>query len=301
VLAAGLLSGAAVAAQVAQGAPPPAAVPQAARAAAPIDLTGTWAQVVTEDWQWRYITPAKGDYTSVPLTAEANKIAQAWDPDADVKAGNQCKAFGAAAIMRLPTRMQIAWVDDNTLKFDWDLGTQTRTAYFDQTKPAGARSWQGHAVAEWIDTGGGGRGRGGAGGGGGGAAAPPGRGAGAPAPAAEGRGGAGRGGRGAAGPRPGGLKMVTTNLRAQYLRMNGVPIGESAKVTEYLDLILTPNGDQWLVVRTTVEDPQYLSQPYIVSQQFKKETNAAKWNPTPCELLPRAKGTATQVPRGAGG
>ena len=125
-----------------------------ARAAAPIDIVGTWAQVTTEDWQWRYITPAKGDYTAVPLTAEANKIAQGWDPDADVKAGNQCKPFGAASVMRLPTRMQIAWVDDNTLKFDWDLGTQTRTVYFDKTKQPGARSLQGHAIAEWIDIGG---------------------------------------------------------------------------------------------------------------------------------------------------
>ena len=110
---------------------------QAARAAAPIDIAGTWAQVTTEDWQWRYITPAKGDYTAVPLTAEANKIAQGWDPDADVKAGNQCKPFGAASIMRLPTRMQIAWVDDNTLKFDWDLGTQTRDGVLRQDEAAG--------------------------------------------------------------------------------------------------------------------------------------------------------------------
>ncbi len=163
LLVAGLLSAGAVAAQVAQGPPPPAAVQQAARAAAPIDITGTWAQVTTEDWQWRYITPAKGDYTAVPLTAEANKIAQGWDPDADVKAGNQCKPFGAASVMRLPTRMQIAWVDDNTLKFDWDLGTQTRTVYFDKTKQPGPRSLQGHGIAEWIDAAGGG-GRGGRGG-----------------------------------------------------------------------------------------------------------------------------------------
>lgn len=79
--------------------------------------------------------------------------------------------------------------------------------------------------------------------------------------------------------------------------MNGVPISENAVITDVIDLIPGVAGDQWLVVRTTVEDPQFLSQPYIVSQQFKKEANNAKWNPTPCELLPRAKGTATQVPR----
>lgn len=279
LLAASLAGGAPLAAQVPQGAPPPAAGELSARAAAPIDITGTWAQVVTEDWQWRYITPAVGDYTSVPLTAEANTIADAWDPEADVKAGQQCKPFGAAAIMRLPTRMQIAWVDDDTLTLDWDLGTQSRTVYFDRTRAPGTPSLQGHAVAEWIDAGGGG-GRGGRGG--------------------AGRGGGARGG-GAPAARPGGLKMVTTNLTPQYLRMNGVPISERATVTEYLDIVPGPNGDLWLIVRTTVEDPRYLSQPYIVSQQFKKEADAAKWSPTPCELLPRAKETATQVPRGRGG
>jgi hypothetical protein len=46
-----------MAAQQAQGAPPPAAVPQPARVAAPIDMTGTWASVINEDWQWRFVTP----------------------------------------------------------------------------------------------------------------------------------------------------------------------------------------------------------------------------------------------------
>jgi hypothetical protein len=83
--------------------------------------------------------------------------------------------------------------------------------------------------------------------------------------------------------------------------MNGVPVSESATVTDLIDLVPgVVAGEQWLIVRTTVEDSRYLSGPYITSQQFKKEANAAKWAPTPCELLPRARGTATQVP-GRGG
>ena len=94
---------------------------------------------------------------------------------------------------------------------------------------------------------------------------------------------------------------MTTNLAPQYVRMNGVPISESATVTDLIDLVPSVvAGEQWLIVRTTVEDPRYLSGPYITSQQFKKEANASKWSPTPCELLPRAKGSATQVP-GRGG
>jgi hypothetical protein len=70
-----------------RGAPP--APP--GRPGAPVDLTGTWVSVVTEDWQWRMRTPAKGDTTSVPLNAEGRKVAvegrplrgvRRWRPDA---------------------------------------------------------------------------------------------------------------------------------------------------------------------------------------------------------------------------
>jgi hypothetical protein len=304
-----------LAAQQAQGPPPPPTAQQSARQAAPIDFTGTWASVVTEDWQWRFVTPIVGDYTGVPLNQVGDKTARAWNADADVKAGEQCKGFGAAAINRLPTRMQVSWVDDNTLKLDWDLGTQSRLVYFDKTKtPSGAASYQGHAIGEWIDVpaAGGGRGGGGgrgaapaaaaeapAAGGRAGGAAAAGRAGGAPA-AATGR--TGGGGRGAAAPvaRAGGLKIVTTNLKGQYLRQNGVPVSEKAVITEFLDVVPSPDGAQWLVVKTQVDDPTYLSGWYQVSSQFKKEANNSKWNPTPCELLPRLKGTATQVPRQGG-
>lgn len=36
-----------------------------ARAAAPIDLTGYWVSIVTQDWRWRMVTPAKGDYQHI--------------------------------------------------------------------------------------------------------------------------------------------------------------------------------------------------------------------------------------------
>src|SRR5919108_5538953 len=38
---------------------------QPARAAAPIDLTGYWVSVVSEDWRHRMATPRKGDYESL--------------------------------------------------------------------------------------------------------------------------------------------------------------------------------------------------------------------------------------------
>ena len=56
------------------------AAPQTAQAAAPIDLTGWWVSIVTEDWRWRMVTPAKLDYASVPISNEGRRVADTWDP-----------------------------------------------------------------------------------------------------------------------------------------------------------------------------------------------------------------------------
>ncbi len=121
-----------------------------AKASAPIDITGYWVAFVTEDWRFRMITPRKGDYQPVPMTPEARKVADAWDPAADVAAGNQCKAYGAGAIMRLASRFHITWQDDNTLRVDSDYGMQTRLLHFSNAPASpGARTWQGYSKAEW--------------------------------------------------------------------------------------------------------------------------------------------------------
>ncbi len=82
----------------------PAAV-RTSRAAAPIDLTGNWVSVVTEEWLWRMTTPRKGDYTSIPLSDEGRRVADLWDPATD----GSCKAYGAGGLMRIPTRLRISW------------------------------------------------------------------------------------------------------------------------------------------------------------------------------------------------
>ena len=61
---------------VAQGRPP--AAPPTARAAAAIDLTGTWVSVIGEDWWLRMVTPRKGDYTHLMLTPAARKVQPPW-------------------------------------------------------------------------------------------------------------------------------------------------------------------------------------------------------------------------------
>ena len=233
----------AVHAQGRAGGPPPTP-----RASAPIDLTGYWVAVVNEDWRYRMVTPPKGEYGGVQITKEALQIVNNWDPAADEKAGEQCKSYGAGAVMRLPARFHITWQDDTTLKVDVDAGTQTRLFRFapaaggsrDPSLREGERTWQGDSTAQWE------------------------------------RGG-GRGGP----PAGGSLTVVTRNMRAGYLRKNGVPYSENATVTEYFDISPSPGG-QMLVVTTVVDDPRYLLQPYIVSSHFKKEADGSKWDPTPC-------------------
>jgi hypothetical protein len=128
----------------------PAGAASTAKASAPMDMTGYWVAFVTEDWRFRMVTPRKGDYQAVPMTDQARKIADAWDPATDEASGNQCKAYGAAAIMRVPARFHITWQDDNTLRVDSDSGMQTRLFHFNSPPLSpGERTWQGYSTGQW--------------------------------------------------------------------------------------------------------------------------------------------------------
>src|SRR5262245_39608027 len=123
--------------------------PPSAKATAPIDLTGYWVSVVTEDWRWRMITPPRGSFPSIPLNAEGRRVANAWDPAKDEAEGNECKAYGAGNIMRIPTRLHITWENDSAIRLDTDAGMQTRLFQFDAKPPSGPPSWQGQSAATW--------------------------------------------------------------------------------------------------------------------------------------------------------
>jgi hypothetical protein len=227
--------------------PPAPQGPLTPRGAAPHDLTGYWVSVVTEDWRWRMVTPPKGDYISIPLSDEGRRVAFQWDPKTD----GSCKAYGAAGLMHIPTRLNISWQGDDVLKVESDAGQQTRLLRFAPKAASaapGARSLQGFSVAEWEPLGVAGVGRGG-------------------------------------GPPPRALKVATTNLLEGWLRRNGVPYSEQTTLVEHWDRVAFPNGDVWLTVSQYVSDPKYLTGDYTTSMHFKREPDGSKWRPSPCRDL----------------
>jgi len=83
----------------------------------------------------------------------------------------------------------------------------------------------------------------------------------------------------------GDLKVVTTNMKAGYLRKNGVPYSEKAIVTEYFNRTDETYGNTYMVVTTIVEDPDNLTVPFITSSHFKKLPDTANgWDPSPCSV-----------------
>lgn len=226
----------------AKGGAPKGKGKQTARAAAPIDLAGTWVSVVTEDWMFRMVTPPKGEMLGVPVTPAARAAANAWNPAVDEAAGNVCKAYGAAGVMRQPGRIRISWSDDLNLKVETEAGTQIRTFHFtDSALTQAEPTLQGLSFATWetavtTDT----------------------------------------------EPKAGNMKVVTTRLQPGYVRKNGVPYSANTVLTEYYDVHTADNNDTWLVITTQVHDPTNFTTDFITSTHFKKLGADAPWKPEPC-------------------
>ena len=217
--------------------------PRPAREAAPIDLTGYWVSVVSEDWRVRMVMAQKGDWQFMPLNAEGNRVALANNPAAE----DPCKAYGAAGIMRVPTRLHITWDNDSTLHLDTDAGKQTRIFRFGQAQPpAGPPTPQGYSVAQWESR----------------------------TPNSEVGGKQSRGGE---------LKVVTTHMTPGYYFKHGVPYSGNAVLTEYFARISEGPID-YLLVSTVVEDPQYLTQPFAKTLVFRHEPDGTKWSPSACSV-----------------
>lgn len=245
-----------------------AAAPPSARDQAPWDPSGYWVSLITQNWRWRMVVVGPGDYIGIPINAAAKKIADTFDRAAAEAAGKQCEAHGGGIVMDLPERIHISWPDANDLRVDTDTAMQTRLLHFVSARMAGRAgaqaaspsqpaeiqpSLQGYSVARWVLPGGGQR-------------------------------------FGASGGAPhshyGSIQVTTDHMLPGLLRTNGIPYSADAKKTEWWDLRQESAGEQWLVISTTLVDPQYLTRPYVYDPIFQKEADGAKWDPTPCSLTP---------------
>ena len=277
----------ALAAQAQPQTQPPGS-PDTAEKAALMDLTGYWVSVVNQDWRFRMMTPPKGDYAQVPLNAAARKIADEFNPALYGGANYQtsqiidCRAYGAAALMHMPTRLHITWASPDLLKIETDWGQQTRLFHFtpgglygnmeqalrtgEVGTSHGPASMQGYSVAAWeqpyrynasaFQRG--------------------------PVP---GRGG-GLGQSQINVAQPGGnLAVVTTDLAPGWLRRNGVPYSSHTRLIEHYQTFEDPTGKQWFDVTTEVIDPEYLNTPFITTADFQKEPDGSKWAPHACKQV----------------
>jgi len=82
------------------------------------------------------------------------------------------------------------------------------------------------------------------------------------------------------------LPALTTGLLllltvSAYAAAPGIT-GPSFDLTARPSFITQPDGSPLLVVTIVTTDPMYLRQPFVITSQFKKEPNDAKWNPTAC-------------------
>ena len=174
----------------------------------------------------------------------ARKVADAWDPATD----GSCQAYGAAGLMRIPTRLHITWENETTLKIETDAGQQTRRLC--STRRAGgvrrSASLQGFSLAEWERRRGGGRGA-------------------AQAPARR--------------QSEGHDHEHERRVAAQERRA----VQRERRVTEYFDRFAAPNGDEWLVVTTDRHRPEVSESGLRDQHAFQEGADGAKWAPSPCK------------------
>ena len=216
-----------------------------ARASAPVDLTGTWVSVVTEDWRWRMRTPPKGDYASLPLTDAAIKVADSWDPARDAAAGEQCRPTVAPRSCACPAASVSAGTTTPRSKIETEAGTQTRCVRVwlgvQPRRAELARRLSGQLAGSrrrWTSR-----------------------------------------------RRSSARRLAARRDDEPASRVpaeNGVPYSANARLTEYINRVNEPNGDSWLIVTTMVEDPQNLNARFVTSSHFKKIPDGSAWKPTPC-------------------
>jgi hypothetical protein len=136
-----------------------AAVFTAAPAFAQVDLSGEWAQKMHEDFPERQAGPEIGDYTGLPINAEARARADAWDAEKWTQPEHECEPHPSDYAPRGPGSMRI-WSDMNPLTMQFTAWhtelawmQPQRTIYMDgrpHPPEDAAHTWQGFSTGEWI-------------------------------------------------------------------------------------------------------------------------------------------------------
>ena len=126
--------------------------PPTARAAAPIDLTGTGCRSSPKTGAGACCTPPKGDYASVPLNDAARRVADAWDPGEGRRGGRAVRGVRRGRHHARAGRVRITWHDDTTLKIETEAGTQTRLLNFVAASAARRAVLAGHIDRQLADS-----------------------------------------------------------------------------------------------------------------------------------------------------
>jgi hypothetical protein len=222
---------------------------KSARDAAPVDLTGYWVSLVTEDWIERMSPDSPPSGTGGGFGRRGGGAQPA--PDLPVSNPDEpCRVYGAGGSLRVPGRLHITWLDDDTLGIEMDAGSQRRVLNFDTALArADEPSLQGYSVAAWET----------------------------PEPRRGFRGG----GPAAEPPAWGSLRVVTTNMTGGYLLSSRSNYTADAVLTEHFTRH-SDFGQEYFTVTAVLEDKGGTR---ITSSTFKKEPNGSKFSPTGCEIV----------------
>ncbi len=202
------------------------------------DFSGVWGAITEEDWAERAPGSELGDFGGLPINANARRRAQSWDPSLFTIPEYQCRVHAADYAQNF---------SDNRIWEERDRETQKLIAihihYF---------AWQtertiwmnGHKQPSKL------------------------------APYTSMGFSTGK----FIGPDHSILKITTTHLLEFYVRRNGVPRSDKAKITEYL-AIHDKDNLTWSVI---IDDPMYLQEPFIRNRDFNR-TLSRQIAPYPCE------------------
>jgi len=218
-----------------------------------VDLTGYWVSIVVEDWIERMSPDSPPSGTGGGFGGFGEGPGPGAAPEPVSNPDEPCRVYAAGGSLRVPGRVHITWLDEQTLELELDAGSQRRVFHFDPAEPAPAgNTLQGYSVASWE------AGQTGGGGFGGGRGRPP-----------------------AEPPAWGKLKVVTTNLTGGYLLSRRVNYNENAVLTEHFTYH-ADFGEEYFTVTAIVEDD---GTPYVTSSTFKKEPDGSRFKPTACEIV----------------